>query len=304
MKREKAAYRFMTFHDSFNFFDDIKFRSNEYFVHLTVPGVPKCYTRMINTLMVEELYDKVVDLGNHMGVTYVKDVAIDRFHPNRIDNKAFWTRAKQSFPLVSICGGESKSIKRANELTLQMSEIMKLFPFLLEQIEKSTKPLKVLEIGFGYGNVFEKIKDRCEYIGIDYTIPKYLKKYKNFIEIDKSGIPDYLLGENYFDIIYAVNVLQHCSQKDRFDYFKQGYSALKPGGYFLFSCFLMTKINEDRPCWGVKDKTGRGYTHFFNQLTEVDVDTELFKYLGQVGFEPVSMKLDGNNFSMMIQKPK
>ena len=131
-----------------------------------------------------------------------------------------------------------------------------------------------------------------------------MKKYKNFIEIDKSGIPDYLLDENYFNIIYSVNVLQHCSQKDRFDYFKQGYSALKPGGHFLFSCFLMTKQNENEAYWGVKDSKGRGYTHFFNQLTEVDTDMELLECISKVGFKAVGGTLVGNNFSMIMQKPK
>ena len=297
--------RFEDFNHSFNFYEAEKYKKNEYLLHLKDDGKKvKVPTRMIHTFVIEELYEKIIDLGNNTGITIVNKQAIERFHPNNIDNKAFWLRAHKSFPLLSVCGGESKSIKQANALTLNMSKEFQLFTFLQNLIDNSTKPLKVLEIGFGFGNVFNEIKDKCEYIGIDYRIPKLLKRYKNFIEIDKSGIPDFLLGEKYFDVVYSVNVLQHCSQKDRFKYFEQGYSVLKAGGYFIFSCMLMNKTNENEKYWGIKDNTGRGYLHFFNQLTECDWDYELFGKLEQIGFKPVHGQFLMNHFSMIIQKTK
>lgn len=302
MGRQKVN-RFVNFDHSFNWFDAWKYKSNEYLFKLGKNQ--KVPTRMINTFVFENLHEKTIpySVPNH-ALTIVKDQAIKRFHPNKIDNKAFWQRAHHSFPLLSVCGGESKSIKQVNANNTLLSNNFKLLPFLLEKIEKKTKPFTVLEIGFGRGNIFEQVKDKCEYIGIDYVIPPSLKKYKNFIEIDKSGIPDYLQDENYFDIIYSVNVLQHCSQKDRFDYFKQGYNALKPGGYFIFACMLMTKENHNEAYWGIKDKNGRGYLHFFNQLTEVDYQEELNMYLHGLGYLPVSANLYLNNLSAIIQKPK
>jgi SAM-dependent methyltransferase len=299
---ETKIHKFTDFNHSFDYFDMCKYKSNEYAFH--VEGFGKASTRAINTFIIEELCEKVINFGNHLGLTIVKDEAVKRFHPNEIDNKAFWVRAHESFPLLSVCGGECKNIKEANQKTRELSTILNLYPFLLKLIEDSTKPLKIFEIGFGYGNVFNEIKDKCEYIGIDYVIPKSLKKYKNFIEIQKSGIPEYLWNEKYFNVIYSVNVLQHCSQKDRFDYFEQGYSALKPGGYFLFSCNLMTIENMNETYWGVKDKMGRGYLHFFNQLTETDFDSELFNYLHKLGYKPINSWLIGNIYSAIIQKPK
>jgi cyclopropane fatty-acyl-phospholipid synthase-like methyltransferase len=131
-----------------------------------------------------------------------------------------------------------------------------------------------------------------------------LKKHKNLIEIDESGIPDYLRDEQYFDFIYSVNVLQHCSQKDRFEYFAQAYNALKPGGQFIFSCNIMTKANEKEPYWGIKDKSGRGYLHFFNQLTEIEFDYELDKYLVQLGYQAIAILVIHNHLTGIIQKPK
>jgi len=110
------------------------------------------------------------------------------------------------------------------------------------------------------------------------------------------------LNENYFDIIYSVNVFQHCSQKDRFKYFQEGYDALKSGGYFIFSQFLMTNQNKNDSCWGIKDENGRGYTHFFNQLTECDWDYELNTELEKIGFKIIKGNVSNNFFGLILKK--
>jgi SAM-dependent methyltransferase len=294
--------RHRDFQDSFDFYDALKYKTNEYYIR--GDNRTKFQTRMVHTINHENLSEKNIDLGNNFGVTIVKNETMKRFHPNNINNKEFWVRAHKSFPKLCVCGGECKNIKEVNKRNTQLTNDLKLLPFLLETIEKSHKPLKVLEIGFGYGNVFEQINGRCEYIGIDYVTPPSLKKHKNLIEINKSGIPDYLQDEQYFDIIYAVNVLQHCSQQDRFNYFEQGYKALKPGGLFIFSCNLMTEANKNEPYWGIKDKNGRGYLHFFNQLTEIDYEPELSLKLFSIGYKIVASFVVHNHLSAIIQKPK
>jgi SAM-dependent methyltransferase len=297
---------FKSFDHSFEFFEMWRYKSDEYKFHAGRKyKVPTAY---VNTLDLENMYESVemIKVNEHVAIKgVVKEEAVERFHPNKIDNKAFWQRARKGFPLLSVCSGECRSVKKANEMTLVMSMNLKLFPFLLDLIEKSKEGLMVLEIGFGYGNVFNKIKDKCKYLGIDYIIPRNLRKHTiNFIEIDKSGIPDFLLDTKVFDVVYAVNVLQHCSQKDRFEYFEQAYSVLKPGGYMLFSCVIMNKDNKDEYYWGVKDKSGRGYLMFFNQLTEVDRDYELFNKLQSIGFIPVTGGISNNNMGIIMQKPK
>jgi SAM-dependent methyltransferase len=295
----KKNNRFNDFNHSFDYYDMWKYKTNEYWFRV---NRQKVETRMVNTFVVEELHHKQIQLNDVHGLTIVKEEAVKRFHPNNINNKEFWLRALYSFPYLSVCGSECKSIKEANKKTLEISTTLNLYPFLQNLIDNNKKPLSILEIGFGYGSLFNEIKDKCEYIGIDYRIPKSLKKYKNFIEIQESGIPNYLQNEKLFDVIYCVNVLQHCSQKDRFDYFKQGYSSLKSGGYFIFSCVLMTKLNENESYWGIKDSNGRGYLHFFNQLTECDYDIELASYLSSIGFVQVNAWLFGNHLSMVVQK--
>jgi SAM-dependent methyltransferase len=296
--------KFQTYTESFDYFKSVSFKSNEYYLKGEKIGsiVKKMLTKMAHTLIAEDLVIKQIVLNDKMARSIVKKEAVERFHPNNINNKEFWVKCRNEFPLVSVCGGECKNVKNLNAMTLKMSNDMGLFPFLEKLINDSPTTLNVLEIGFGYGNVFFEIKDRCNYYGIDYVIPKSLKKYKNFIEIEKSGIPDYLLNEKYFDVVYSVNVLQHCSQKDRFEYFKQAYDALKTGGKFIFTSYLMTEKNKDAVYWGLIDEFGRGYTHFFNQLTECDWDYEMFAKLDEIGFKPLYTALNYNFYLAIVEK--
>lgn len=293
-----------SYKESIKFFKKISYKSNEYYLRGKFVGVPveKLPTRFAHTFLNEDLVIKQIHLENQQARNVLKEDAIVRFHPNNIDNKDFWVRCRQQFPLVSVCGNESKSIEEVNYQTLGLAKNIRFIEFLNETFEKSSQKLNLLEIGFGYGSLFFEVKDKCNYFGIDYIIPPSLRKHKNFIAIDKSGIPDYLIGYKFFDIVYSVNVLQHCSQQDRFNYFKEGYQALKTGGYFLFTENLMTEKNKDSRCWGFVDEKGRGYTNFFNQLTECDWDYELFNCVNEIGFKPVFYGIVDNFFVGIIKK--
>lgn len=298
------AMEFATYKDSINFFKMISYKSDEYHLKGNFLGAPikKVPTIQANTLVLENLVLEQKELENHRAITVVKKEAIERFHPNNIDNKDFWVECRNQFPLLSVCGGTCKSIKQVNKKTSTIPDIVGITKALDILISGSQEKLNLLEIGFGYGGLFFKLKDKCNYYGIDYIVHKSLKKYKNFIEIEKSGIPDFLLDEGYFDIVYSVNVLQHCSQLDRFNYFEQSHRALKQGGHMLFTLNLMTKKNKDDNCWGFIDEKGRGYTNFFNQLTECDWDYELYYMLSKIGFEPVSSAIGSNFFGAIIRK--
>lgn len=273
--------KFITYQDSISFFDSIRYKSNEYFVHGDGLGhvEKKIPTMLAHTICIEELFHKIINLDGGAHQIIVKKESIERFHPNNINNKDFWIKCRKTFPLLSVCGKMSKNMKEANSHTLKYSDGFGLLSFLKSVLLSSDNNLNLLEIGFGYGNLFFEIKDMCNYYGIDYIIPHNLKRYKNFYEINKSGIPDIFLNEELFDVIYCVNVLQHCSQYDRFNYFEEGHSVLKPNGYFIFTEFIMMEGNKNKPYWGFVDQNGRGYTQFFNQLTECDFDYELIYIL-------------------------
>lgn len=294
----------LTYQESLDFFKKSIYKDDEY--HLKGDAfnasIEKIPTNAVNTFMLEGLVIEQKSLENNRACTIVKDAAVKRFHPNNIDNKKFWVKCRKQFPLVSVCGAPTKNINEVNEQTLQLSVNLGMISFLNYLFEHSSKKLNVLEIGCGYGNLFFEIKDKCNYYGIDYVIDKSLKKYSNFTEINKSGIPSSLFNTNFFDIIYSVNVLQHCSQKDRFKYFKEGYEVLKNGGHFLFTEFLMTKENENESCWSLLDESGRAYTQFFNQLTECDMEYELYDHLYNLGFTPIKSGIVNNFYSAIVQK--
>jgi len=295
---------FSKYKTSIEFFKSILYENNEYFIKGDVIGssMNKLPINGANTFFIENLIINQIDLGNNRGRTIIKKEAIERFHPNKINNKDFWLVCKENFPLASCCSVYCKNINDVNQINTKLINDVGLLPFLISLFNKSKDELNLLEIGFGYGNLFFEIKDKCNYYGIDYVIDKSLKKYKNFIEIDETGIPDYLLDINLFDVVYSVNTLQHCSQKDRFKYFQQGYNALKRGGYLMFTENLMTNKNKNDICWGVIDENGRGYTQFFNQLTECDWNYELFNKLDNIGFKPIRCNIISNLFIGIIQK--
>lgn len=297
--------KFTTFQESFNFFNSVRDPADEYYAIGEMVGIQedKVPISRINTFMPEGLVKGRIDLDNGRNRSILSEEAINRFHPNKICNKEFWVESRKLFPLLSVCGAESKTIEDVNKQTLGFSKYLGLFTFLKDKVVHSKKITNVLEIGFGYGGVFYEIKDMCNYYGIDYVLHESLKKYHNFIEIDQSGIPDIFLNENLFDIVYCVNVLQHCSQLDRWVYFKQAYEALKHDGYFLFTEFLMTEDNKNASCWGLVDEKGRGYTQFFNQLTECDTHAELTHLLKHIGFKVVKASMGYENcISMIVQK--
>lgn len=273
------------------YYDYYKNVNNEYELILDDDIVPANKSTLLEEGLAEIKYDE-----NDTPYILVSQEAIDRFYPNNINNKDFWKLSKQKFPLLSMSGLAQKNIEDVNTATLNTSKMLNLYPTLRYIIEKYDT--NVLEIGYGYGNLFNEIKDECNYVGIDYTKPKELEEYDNLLTIDKSGIPELKDKPN---IIYSCNVFQHCSQKDRFDYIRQSYDILGDSGILMFSCFCMTDENkDDEYMWGLRDENGRGYCVFFNQLTEVDYDYELKDLLNEVGFKIDSFEVYPNTNCLAV----
>lgn len=291
---DKPMITFNTFKDVIDFYHH--FKKTEYKIKANI-GSPH------NPVFVSQgLAELKKEYENKTTLVVVKNEAVERFHPNNIDNKEFWTYAKTKFPKFSVCGTESKNISECNEKTLKMAKDYGFVGFIDQLINDSKSKLDFFEIGYGHGNIFFELKDKVNYLGIDFFKIKNLNKYKNLLTIEKSGIPD-SVEKNHYDIVYSVNVLQHCSQHDRFEYIEQAYSILKPGGYMLGSCFMHTDENNDSNVWGVEDENGRRYCNFFNQLTEVDRIEEFSLMLSGLKFRPIDCVMAGDNyFFFVLQK--
>lgn len=291
-----------TVEDVYNFYNEHK-TEDEYFINLYGN---KFHVNRYNLLDIEKnaIYKNKTFLYENGAIKIiVRNKTVKRLHPNHINNHNFWVNFKKSFPLVSVNGGYSKDVDDCNKRTFDYSESYGNISFI-EEIVKSQEKVNLFEIGYGHGNLYEHFKNykNVKYTGIDYyKIPK-LRNIKNLKIITKSGIPNYI-PDNSQDIIYSFNVLQHCSQKDRNDYFKQGFDKLKSGGYFIGGMFMVTDENKDKPYWGVEDLNGRKYCVFFKQLTEVDTMDEFYETITNIGYRIEKTQNHENWYNFILKKP-
>ncbi len=97
----------------------------------------------------------------------------------------------------------------------------------------------LLEIGFGYGYFIEKLSNNFKCFGIDYS-PKIVEFAKNRFEskkinISQQNIENTNFEDNYFDVIIAVEVIEHLPDSVLNNGIKEVKRILKPGGVFIGS---------------------------------------------------------------------
>lgn len=189
----------------------------------------------------------------------------------------FWRVAKESFPLHSVyggAGGDSEDTIVRSEAECLVDHLRKIYGDATD--ERAVGGRKVLEIGYGFGGAGKfMIESGADYRGIDYCSSDKSLLDGPFYEIKESGIPEGLVPEGGFDLIYSYNVFQHLTQKQRFEYIEQAARYLKPDGVLFFSVF------ERIPGQGLRDNYS---TTFFNVHTKVDEPEELQGFLGGSGF--------------------
>lgn len=82
-------YKFKSYQESLRFFKQRSYKSNEYYTKFFT----KKFRNSFNTCTQEGLVLRTFEYPNtQMGCVVVKKEAIDRFHPNTIDNKSFWNK--------------------------------------------------------------------------------------------------------------------------------------------------------------------------------------------------------------------
>jgi len=108
------------------------------------------------------------------------------------------------------------------------------------------KNKKLLEVGFGAGYFLEKLSKKFECFGIDIS-PKTVEfakdKFKdnNRIKVSQQSIESTNFKDNYFDVVIAVEVIEHLPDGVLDNAIKEIRRILKPGGVFIGS----TPANED-----------------------------------------------------------
>ncbi len=99
---------------------------------------------------------------------------------------------------------------------------------------------KILDVGCGISTVLHYIPGK-EKIGIDPLADEYLKlyKYPNDIKIVKGFGEDIPFSNEYFDVVFCSNVLDHVTDPNKT--INEIYRILKVGGYFVLTVEIFQK---------------------------------------------------------------
>ena len=108
---------------------------------------------------------------------------------------------------------------------------------ILSLKKKGEQINRVLDLGCGTGNsqnLFKSKKVNIEWVGLDIEnspeVAARTTQSDDFYTYDGVTIP---FKENYFDLIYSNQVLEHVRQPEKL--LADVYRVLKPGGYFIGS---------------------------------------------------------------------
>ena len=150
---------------------------------------------------------------------------------------------------------------------------------------------EVLEIGCGVGRIAKAIAPRCRsWAGADISAnmlahaSERLKNLQNahFIHLKTVGLSD--VGENSFDVVYAVNMLAHLDEVDRWHYVQEAFRVLRPGGrifidnmdmesdagWSMFSKDAIRYRDVQRPPYMPRFSTAGEFTSYANRAGFVD----------------------------------
>ena len=108
---------------------------------------------------------------------------------------------------------------------------------------------KILDIGCGAGGITVSlvkdygaqhvvgvdVEEDVVNVAIDRVVKNELKNNIEILLIDKSNLP---FGDNYFDIVFSKDSFVHIPDKEKI--FTQVFKLLKPGGFFVFSDWLIS----------------------------------------------------------------
>lgn len=230
------------------------------------------------------------------GSNPVSPRVINLLHPDKIDTSYFWKKIKDEFGTLTITNEDSLTIEKANDKTLELAKLMGV----IDEINLYEN-IKILEIGSGYGNLYNYLIDNGfdmnNYYSIDVVAYFF---HDNLYITDGNSFPQNLPK---FDLIYCFNSFQHMSQKQRDMYYENIFMHLNPGGVFLGGNILRHPQNEKLPIWQIKDKKGNDYVTFFGQYTKVETSEDFISKIKELGYSNFTfLKGLGNYLSFKIIK--
>ena len=280
-------------------------KEDEYF--LNVPKTGKisssiCFLNQMCEGVVEQTLPKEIIYGKEVEPTrfLIPKKELRQYFPDNLNNQRLWRKMHQYYKCLPICGQPVKNALEASKINMQRMYNEGVVD-MLDKILRSKCRSKMLEIGYGYGNISIYVNTEhknTEYYGIDLI--RRFDAVPNLFETDGYNIPKEI--PNKLDLVFSYNTFQHLSQRQRFNYIRKSHELLKRGGKMFFTSFIMTEENKNSGVFGLIDETGRGYCRHFSQPTEVDYDHELKSLFNEIGFKIIKWDIQINHLDCIIVK--
>ena len=160
---------------------------------------------------------------------------------------------------------------------------------------KFTKSDIVLEIGCGIGRVGNELAPRCKkWIGCDISgnmLEHARKRLSHLENVELLELPECNLDpveDNSIDIVYCTVVFMHLDEWDRYEYIKEAFRVLKPGGRAYFDNFSLT-TEEGWRIFKAHHEMSERPSHISKSSTK----EELHEYMIRSKFKDVQTEQDG-----------
>jgi len=261
--------------------------------------------QIINTIENQLCIKSEKDFGDYFnrklqeGVT---DAEVALLSPDNIDNTAFWEYLESKYNLA-VCGynlGEQFSKDNADYmnyvLAVQSGITNQLrVGIIYKDMQKKERPI-VLEIGPGYGNIYSTLKGWCA----EYHMCDVYPRFDGIIKSNGHGIPEELKCRKY-DHIFAFNVFQHLTHKQRLNHYRDIAELLDPLGSFAFTIQVDTDyIKKIR-----NTNHNQTYICHYGQYTTIpssvnEVKEDICSVTDKLKLIQINQRLDG--FSTMVFK--
>lgn len=181
-------------------------------------------------------------LLRQVGLIYLTDWI--RYFLQKLRNRKINKEFKKSFPNVKLPPDyliyESFQINYHKYYTESKDTAIWIKDHFAKHITLKNK--KILDWGCGPGRVIrhlpEVIGNDCEFYGTDYNERSIEWCSRNLSEIhfNKNSLEALLpYSNNFFDAIYGISILTHLSKQLHYDWYKELYRILKPGGILFLT---------------------------------------------------------------------
>lgn len=216
---------------------------------------------------------KYVEYKKRIWETPVSLEEIEELSPDKVDSSEFWKYCDENpeFKYDTISFGVQKngSISEANSRNFDVAASMGAFS-ILPLLGRYT--FDALDIGAGFGMMKEALRrfaPAATYYGVDVH-----PKFEGCIKVTDCILPPNIM-EKKFGLVFACNVFQHLSIRQRRTYYEQISKILHQGGFFVLTN-AVDQVNGDEKRRGFKCKDNdRRYMVHYGQFTEVQTLEEL-----------------------------